>query len=160
MGDNGRELSRRVLLRGAALTGVAVPVLAACGADDEPTGSASPSGSPSAGDASTPPPDSTQSPAEQEGTTVATADVPVGGGTILAAAMVVVTQPAEGEFEAFSAVCTHQGCPVQEISNGTINCNCHGSKFSVEDGSVVSGPATEPLERKTVSVDGDSLRVS
>lgn len=160
MSDNGRELSRRVLLRGAALTGVAVPVLAACGADEEPSGSASPSDTPSDTDAPASPTEPAESPAEQGGTTVALSDVPVGGGTILAAEMIVVTQPAEGEFKAFSAVCTHKRCPVQEISDGTINCNCHGSRFSVEDGSVVSGPATEPLEGKSVSVDGDSLRVS
>ncbi|MBA3264798.1 MAG: Rieske (2Fe-2S) protein, partial [Nocardioidaceae bacterium] len=31
------------------------------------------------------------------------------------------------------------------VADGTINCPCHGSTFSIEDGSVVSGPATEPL---------------
>jgi Rieske Fe-S protein len=72
----------------------------------------------------------------------------------------VVTQPTEGEFKAFSAVCTHQGCPVQSISDGTINCQCHGSAFAIEDGSVVNGPATRPLESKAVSVEGDSVRVS
>lgn len=160
MTDNGRELSRRVLLRGAAVTGVAAPLLAACGADEEPAGSATPSGSPSARDASESPTKSTDGAEGQGGTTVAVSDVPVGAGTILAAEMIVVTQPTAGEFKAFSAVCTHQGCPVQDISDGTINCNCHGSKFSVEDGSVVNGPATQPLEGKTVSVEGDSLRVS
>jgi Rieske Fe-S protein len=148
-------MSRRVLLRGAAMTGVAVPVLAACGTDDDAD----------AGSQATASPEGTDSPESPDGgeggdTTVATSDVPVGGGTILAEEMVVVTQPSDGEFKAFSAVCTHQGCPVQSISDGTINCQCHGSSFSIEDGSVVNGPATRPLEGKSVSVEGDSVTIS
>jgi Rieske Fe-S protein len=155
MGEHGRGMSRRVLIRGAALTGMAVPVLAACGSDDAADSNGEATGSPDAGE-------SPESPGGGQGgdTTVATSDVPVGGGTILAAEMVVVTQPTEGEFKAFSAVCTHQGCPVQSISDGTINCQCHGSAFAIEDGSVVNGPATRPLEGKTLSVEGDSVRVS
>jgi Rieske Fe-S protein len=84
----------------------------------------------------------------------------VGGGTVLGDQEVVVTQPTEGEFMAFSAVCTHQGCLVQSVSEGKINCPCHGSAFSVEDGSVVTGPAQTPLERRTVSVEGDQISVS
>ena len=41
--------------------------------------------------------------------------MPVGGGKIFAAEKVVVTQPTEGDFKAFSAVCTHQGCVVAKI---------------------------------------------
>jgi Rieske Fe-S protein len=74
--------------------------------------------------------------------------------------MVVVTQPRQGEFKAFSAVCTHQGCPVQQVTDGRIICNCHGSQFSIGDGAVVAGPADRPLESRSVSVDGDSVTVS
>jgi Rieske Fe-S protein len=156
MGEHGREMSRRVLIRGAALTGVAVPVLAACGSDDaNQNGDGNAADSPDAAD-------SPESPDEgaEGGATVLTSDVPVGGGTILAEEMVVVTQPTEGEFMAFSAVCTHQGCPVQSVRDGTINCQCHGSSFAIEDGSVANGPATRPLESKSVTVEGDSVRVS
>jgi len=158
MGEHGAEMSRRVLLRGAAVTGVAAPLLASCGSDEEPSGSAGePSGTPSeTGGGNTDPSD----PAAAGGATVATSDVPVEGGVILADELVVVTQPVAGEFKAFSAVCTHQGCPVQSVSEGTINCTCHGSMFSIEDGSVVSGPATSALESKSVSVEGDSVTVS
>jgi Rieske Fe-S protein len=155
MGEHGREMSRRVLIRGAALTGVAVPVLAACGSDDDTDAGGQATGSPEAAE-----PSESSDGGQGGDTTVATSDVPVGGGTILAEEMVVVTQPSEGEFKAFSAVCTHQGCPVQSISDGTINCQCHGSAFAIEDGSVVNGPATQPLDGKTVSVEGDSVRVS
>jgi nitrite reductase/ring-hydroxylating ferredoxin subunit len=35
--------------------------------------------------------------------------------------------------------CTHQGYIVASVSGGTINCPCHGSKFSIANGSVVNG---------------------
>ncbi|MFD4291827.1 Rieske (2Fe-2S) protein [Rhodococcus sp. NPDC058532] len=87
-------------------------------------------------------------------------DVPVGGGVILAADQVVVTQPEPGVFLAFSAVCTHDGCLVSSIRNGRIVCGCHGSSFSVTDGSVVRNPAQQPLPRRTVEVAGDTLTVA
>lgn len=86
-----------------------------------------------------------------------TSDIPVGGGTVFADRDVVVTQPAAGEFRAFSATCTHQGCTVGEVTRGTIDCNCHGSKFSVEDGSVVDGPARKPLPERKISVSGEEI---
>jgi len=79
------------------------------------------------------------------------ADVPVGGGQVFREAKIVVTQPAKGEFKGFSAVCTHQGCVVAEVKGGTINCDCHGSKFKL-DGTVSTGPATKPLPAQEVSV--------
>ena len=84
----------------------------------------------------------------------------MGSGKIFEADKVVVTQPTEGDFKAFSAVCTHQGCVVAEIKGKDIDCNCHGSKYSIEDGSVVNGPAKKALEPLKVTVDGDELSVS
>jgi Rieske Fe-S protein len=76
---------------------------------------------------------------------------------IFAEQNVVVTQPTEGEFRAFDNICTHLNCPVTDVTD-TINCNCHGSKFSIEDGSVVSKPAEKPLPAKQVTVvDGKIL---
>ena len=86
-----------------------------------------------------------------------TAKVPVGSGEIITPANVVVTQPTAGSFKAFSAVCTHQGCIVGSISNGAIHCPCHGSAFSIKDGSVVNGPATRPLPPVAIKVDGTSI---
>jgi Rieske Fe-S protein len=63
----------------------------------------------------------------------------------------VVTQPADGDFRAFGNICTHSSCPVTDVTD-TINCNCHNSRFALEDGSVVSGPAPEPLPTKEVTV--------
>ena len=71
--------------------------------------------------------------------------IPVGGGMIFTAEKVVVTQPVAGQYKAFSAVCTHVGCLCNAVASGTIDCPCHGSKFSVSTGAVVTGPATSPL---------------
>jgi Rieske Fe-S protein len=89
--------------------------------------------------------------------TVPQADVPVGGGTILEDDLIVVTQPAEGEFKAFTAVCTHQKCPVGEIADRQIICPCHQSHYSIEDGSVVSGPAPASLKEFPVTLKGDDV---
>jgi Rieske Fe-S protein len=85
-------------------------------------------------------------------------DIPVGGGKVFMSQKVVVTQPAKGVFKAFSAVCTHVGCVCNVVSNGTINCPCHGSEFKISDGAVVTGPAPAPLPGRTIAVsDGKIL---
>ncbi|MFF2508674.1 Rieske (2Fe-2S) protein [Streptomyces sp. NPDC058067] len=87
-----------------------------------------------------------------------TADIPVGGGKVFGDAGVVVTQPKKGEFKAFTNICTHRQCPVSAVEGGTINCPCHHSKFSIEDGSPQPGsPATQPLAAKQITVSGDSV---
>ncbi|MFG2141506.1 Rieske (2Fe-2S) protein [Streptomyces sp. NPDC048650] len=86
-----------------------------------------------------------------------TSEIPQGGGKIFKAEKVVVTQPEDGEFKAFSAICTHAGCVVGEVSGGTINCMCHGSKFDIADGSVKEGPATKGLPSAKVNVKGGSV---
>jgi Rieske Fe-S protein len=101
-----------------------------------------------------------QPPAQAQGQSpalAATSAVPVGGGTILAAKKIVITQPQADSFKAFTAVCTHMGCTVSTVSDGTINCPCHGSKFSVANGSVVAGPAPSPLAPVSIKVQGTSI---
>jgi Rieske Fe-S protein len=82
-------------------------------------------------------------------------DIPVGGGMVFTDEKVVVTQPAKGEFHAFSAVCTHVGCLCNKVANGTIDCPCHGSEFKITNGAVVTGPAPAPLPPRTISVTTD-----
>ncbi len=89
-----------------------------------------------------------------------TSEIPVGGGKVFDTQKVVVTQPTAGQFKAFTAVCTHQGCTVSTVKDGTINCPCHGSKYSIADGSVQGGPAPAPLAAKTVTVNGDEITVA
>lgn len=88
------------------------------------------------------------------------ADIPVGGGKIFDSAKIVITQPTAGDYKAFSAVCTHQGCTVSSVKDGTINCACHGSQFDIATGDVKAGPATSGLPAKTVTLDADGLSVS
>lgn len=132
------SLTRRHTLTGAAATGVGVPLLAACGSSG--TGS------------------SASEPATPSGQELGPAsDVPVGGGKIYADQKVVVTQPTRGTFEGFSAICTHQGCLVSTVADGTINCTCHGSRFSIQNGAVEKGPATTPLARVSVKDDNGQI---
>jgi Rieske Fe-S protein len=142
--------SRRAVMGGVVGFGVGVPLLAACGSDgSDDSGSGGSGGSDSSGTGTT-----------SSGSIGKKSDVPVGGGKIFKAEKVVVTQPTEGEFKAFSAVCTHQGCVVAKVKSEGIDCTCHGSKFSITDGSVVDGPATKPLDELKVTVSGDDLAVS
>lgn len=87
-------------------------------------------------------------------------DVPVGGGLVVQAEQVVITQPSEGQFKAFSAVCPHQGCLVADVRDGEIVCPCHGSRFTVDTGDVVGGPAPRGLEERQVTVTGDGIAVA
>lgn len=153
-------LSRRRALTGAATLGVGVPLLAACGDDgdaaaSDPAGS-DPTSAPTPA-ATTETADGATSQAPAAGGLVATTDVPVGGGVVLKDEELVVTQPADGEFKAFTAICSHQGCLVGSVSDGSIHCPCHGSAFSAEDGSVETGPATAPLTEVAVTVAGDQV---
>jgi Rieske Fe-S protein len=91
--------------------------------------------------------------AKAKGTVLgAASDIPVGGGAIYTAAKVVVTRPASGRYKAFSAVCTHVGCVVNKVTNGTIDCPCHGSGFKITNGAVVTGPAPSPLPAKQITI--------
>ncbi|WP_344778169.1 Rieske (2Fe-2S) protein [Nocardioides panacisoli] len=142
-------LSRRQAIAGATAAAVGVPLLAACssgsGSGTDSTGG---SGGANGGGA----------PEQKAGAAlVATADVPVGGGVILSGPGLVVTQPSQGEFKAFSSTCTHAGCTVSQVSGGEIVCPCHGSQFSITDGSVDGGPAPSPLPSVAVQVKGDQV---
>jgi Rieske Fe-S protein len=89
-----------------------------------------------------------------------TSDIPVGGGKVFPDRKVVVTQPAAGQFKAFSAVCTHQGCTVADVTGGLIECPCHGSRFHAADGTVAGGPATAPLPAERITVAGGEITLA
>jgi Rieske Fe-S protein len=158
-GHRVRSSSRRAVLAGACAACTAA--LAGCarygtsnglaGPPATPAGAASPAaGASSAGAASSA---GTSAPA----VLASTADIPVGGGKVLTDKKIVITQPQAGSFHAFTAICTHQGCIVNSVSGGTIDCPCHGSKYSALNGSVVNGPATLPLAAVSIKVQGTSI---
>ena len=111
------------------------------------------------GSSSTPPAASTGG-SGGSGTTVATSGVPVGGGIVLQDKQVVITQPSAGTFKAFTAVCTHQGCIVAQVAEGTITCPCHMGQFSATDGSVQGGPPPAPLAEVAITVSGTTITLA
>ncbi|MEU9923319.1 Rieske (2Fe-2S) protein [Streptomyces griseoluteus] len=149
--------TRRTLLATGAAT-LAVCCVG-CGADGDSssvTASTSPGGeSASASDSATS--DSGDGQAQALGSV---SEIPEGGGKIFDAQKVVVTQPKKGEYKAFSAICPHQGCALDKVADGTVDCPCHGSRFRISDGSVARGPATEPLAAKEIMVHGNTVHLS
>jgi len=177
LGAGRLAASRRNVLKTAglvALVGGGGAAFAACasdtpttpGASTVPSSSApaSPSPTPSAASSSASPsaasPSAATSSAVPSGPSVAVAEVPVGGGVILPNDDYVVTQPTKGKYKAFGKKCTHQGCPVSQIVDKEIICKCHGSHFSIEDGSVQSGPADDPLPEAATTVVGNEVYVT
>ncbi|MGY3519699.1 Rieske (2Fe-2S) protein [Micromonospora sp. PTRAS2] len=135
---------------------VAAPVAADPPVGDAPASGdpvAEPAGSGDPADADADPPAGGQAAA-----LAAVADLPVGGGRILADRGVVLTRPTQETVKAYSATCTHAGCTVTRVADGTIVCGCHNSTFDIADGSVRGGPAGSPLPPVAVSVrDGQVL---
>jgi Rieske Fe-S protein len=158
-----QHTTRRTMLAGVGLAGLAGTVTACglkkiaaaqSGGNASPTGGAgSASASASSGGSAAPGSGSAQSAMEL----AATSEILVGGGKIFASQKVVVTQPTAGEFKGFSAICTHAGCTVDQVTNGTIDCPCHGSQFSISTGAVVAGPAPSPLPARAIKVAGDKI---
>ncbi len=149
--------TRRGVLAGVGLVGLAGAV-SACSSGGSSSSSAG-TGAGSASTAAAAPGSAPSSAGTGGGANVlaATSQIPVGSGKIFTDQKVVVTQPSSGDFKAFSAVCTHMGCIVSQISNGTIDCPCHGSQYSIKDGAVVAGPAPAPLPAETIKVSGTSI---
>lgn len=128
--------NRRIVFHGLGALGVAV-ALAGCGGGEDDSGGG----------------DDVESGAEL----TTTSEVPVGGGIVLTDQRVVVTQPTEGEFKAFTAVCTHQQLTVTSVEDGTIHCANHGSAYDAATGEVTQGPAPSALAAVEITVDGDKI---
>jgi Rieske Fe-S protein len=159
--DTGAATTRRAMLGGAGAVG-ATALLAACGTShDDGSVANGNSGADTGGTAGTSAP-TTGAPNAGGGAGGGTklgesSAIPVDGGKVFAEQQIVVTQPAKGEFKGFTAVCTHAGCTVANVKNGVINCGCHGSQFSIEDGSVKKGPAQQPLDQVKIKVSDGSV---
>jgi Rieske Fe-S protein len=171
-----RHASRRVVLLGVGMAGIGalagcstafVPYdagedgkpedkagMAATEAHDAAAGvSSSPSPSPSPSATKTAKTTASSGGSTANGTLLGdVSEIPVGEGMIFAAEKVVVTQPTEGTYKAFSAVCTHLGCILDKVENGNIYCPCHGAIFSVSNGAAVAGPTTIALPAEKITV--------
>ena len=153
---------RQVITAGAAgvgAAGISVAV-AACSSGAPASSGGAPSGS-SAGSSGAPSSTATGSTGSGTaaqgapvGAQVQASRVPVGGGYIDDKNEIVVTQPESGDFHAFTAVCTHQGCVVGSVEANVIICPCHASHFDAKTGEVVSGPASRPLAAVPFEFDG------
>lgn len=132
-------VSRRAVIRTTALVGGGATLallLTACGSS--PAAPATPGGP----------------------VTLDAGQVPVGGGIVLPSHNIVVTQPQAGSYHAFSAICTHQGCPVSSVETRGMFCACHSSYFDIATGTPVAGPATTPLPELSVGLSGATLSIS
>ncbi|MCD4525889.1 Rieske (2Fe-2S) protein [Nocardioides sp. cx-173] len=132
--------TRRIVFHGLGAIGIAAALAGCGGSSDDGGGGGDGGAQPEAG-------------AEL----ASTSEVPVGGGLILTAEKVVITQPTEGDFKAFSAVCTHQNNVVTSVEDGVIHCSFHGSEFSADSGKVEGGPAGSGLAEVSIDVQGDKI---
>jgi Rieske Fe-S protein len=160
------DTTRRGALAGIGLAGLGV-TLAACGAGGKSSSDDSGSGDSSSGSGGSGASAAASSSASSGGSSSSggtalgtTSEIPVGGGKIFTSEKVVVTQPTAGQFKGFSAICTHLGCTVDKVADGTIDCPCHGSMYSVKDGHVVHGPAPKPLPAKQITVSGGKISLA
>lgn len=140
-------VARRTVLA-AGMATVAAAAVTACGDADPGRSPAATAPATSAGGSAGP------TPSGQPSGLIAAADVPVGGSASATGpdgGNVLVAQPEDGQFVAFDATCTHQGCTV--LPDGAqLRCPCHGSVYDAFTGEVQAGPAPAPLAPVPVTV--------
>jgi len=72
---------------------------------------------------------------------------------------IIVARTTSGTYVALSMVCTHAGSTVYYDAGGNrLHCPNHGSNFAT-DGTVINGPASNPLATYHTTLAGSSLRV-
>jgi Rieske Fe-S protein/uncharacterized membrane protein YphA (DoxX/SURF4 family) len=169
----GRVAPSRAPKRGPApppATADVTPASTTAPSTAAPAPTAAPAGAPpstaasSASTTTSSPPPTQPAPAPAGFTTLGpTSAVPVGGAAAFTDPSTgdqgFVVQPTAGQFVAFDAACTHEGCPVR-YAGTTFQCPCHGAQFDSATGKVLKGPANTPLRRITVKVIGSTLYAS
>ena len=156
------KISREKFIRlGTALgVGAAGASLAACGGDASSgggSGGGNSGGGNSGGGSSDK--DSKAASSPNEATIAAESDVAPGSAVTFkdAGSPAVLVHLENGDFVAYSAVCTHQGCTVA-YKNSQLACPCHGSVFDPAKGAeVIAGPAPSPLPEIPVKIEGGDV---
>lgn len=148
LGSFAGEFDRRLAL--GLIGGASAAVsLSACAAQSDTVATTPPSGTVT----------ETSQPPSGRQLVGATADVPVGSGARFKVAdlEILVTQPTAGDYQAFDATCTHAGCIVTGVIDSEIACACHGARFDMASGAVISGPARSALGRVPITIEGEQI---
>jgi cytochrome b6-f complex iron-sulfur subunit len=67
----------------------------------------------------------------------------------------------DGEWVAFSAVCTHLACTVEfQKAQKRIHCACHGGTYDMKTGKNIAGPPPRPLTKYNVEVLDGKVKIS
>lgn len=72
---------------------------------------------------------------------------------------ILVTRTGDNSFNAFTAICTHEGCTITGFQSGAFVCPCHGSQFTT-NGQVQQGPATRALQRFNTQFTNNVLTIT
>ena len=72
---------------------------------------------------------------------------------------ILVTRTGDATFNAFTAICTHEGCTITGFQGGSFVCPCHGSTFT-SSGQVQQGPATQRLRQFTTAFTNNVLTIT
>ena len=169
------ELTRRTLVIGGVAAGAVGGSALLIGGVTAALGRAAGGTRPRPGAALSPPPTTTDSAATSPTGTSSTSIQ--AGTTILPAASLAVgrahsfTNPVDGSpawvvhatdssFVAFSAVCTHAGCPVQyDQAAIAFVCPCHGGAYDARTGKVLQGPPPSPLPSIPVHIINGQIQI-
>lgn len=82
------------------------------------------------------------------------------GGFLLIQAAQTLAVNVDGQtIRAFTSICTHQQCTINNFQNSQMVCPCHGSRYNTS-GQVVQGPAPAPLQEFAVSRSGDTVTIT
>ena len=92
---------------------------------------------------------------EEPSVEVSESDVPVGSALLVDG--LIIAQPTEGNFVAYSQKCPHQGNLITKVEGDQVRCTVHNSVFDIRDGAVVEGPSRDPLEPAEVSESNGSI---
>jgi len=90
-----------------------------------------------------------------------TADLKDGKLCVSADTQALAIYKVNGKFFAVSNACTHAGGPLCQgsLDGNAVTCPWHGSKFDVETGKVINGPAAVAVKTYPLEVRGEDVFV-